>query len=386
MSVKDNDYKEYINRISSEKIPAYEPTIDDDDVQKVIEALRSGWISEGRFTRKFEENIAKISKRRFGVTTSNGTAALMIGMLGLGLKPGDDVIVPSLSHSADPNSIASIGLSPVFSDVDIDSFCLSVENIEKVRTKDTKAVLNVCAYGNSDDLNEIQRYCESNKLFLINDCAPALGCRFKGEPMSSYGNFSMHSFFADKTITMGEGGILLTDDDILIEKVNMLKHDGRKERGHDLIEQKGFNFRITEMQAALGVSQFEKFEKIKQKKLEIHNQYIEVFKKIGGNLRIKEIDTENIVPHRNILNIASIKSKNKLDTIIKMCSGKGIGLRSLFMPMHSQPAYTSNYSNTQFETTSYIYKNFVCLPSAPSLSKEQIRYVAENIVNIADRI
>ena len=140
--------------------------------------------------------------------------------------------------------------------------CLSVDNISSALTDKTKAVLYVNAYGNTDEIDKVEEFLNLRNIYLINDSAPALNCQFKGRPISSFGAFSILSFYADKTISTGEGGALLTDDQVLVKESNMYKHDGRKERGYDIIDRIGFNFRMTEMQAAVGIAQLKKLDEI----------------------------------------------------------------------------------------------------------------------------
>ena len=165
---KDESYKEYIERISKESIPAYEPQIGKEELELVKDVIQSNWLSEGKYVREFEESLRKICKREHALVFNNCTAALITGMKSLGIGQGDEVVVQSLVHSADPNSISATGAEPVFSDIERDTLCLSVEEIEKVRTKRTKAVLYVSLYGNTSDLNKISSYCVENNLFLIN--------------------------------------------------------------------------------------------------------------------------------------------------------------------------------------------------------------------------
>ena len=375
LDTKTNDYKNYIQRISAEKIPAYAPLFSGLEEEYLNEVIRSGWLSEGQFTRRFEEEIALLSEKSYALSTTNGTAALMIGMLSLGLKSGDEVIVPSLSHSADPNSVASIGLVPVFSDVSLDTLCLTVEEIEKVRTEKTRAVLNICAYGSSDNLEEIADYCKSKNLKFINDCAPALGCFFRGKPMASYGDISMHSFFADKTITTGEGGMLLTNDLEVLKKANIYKHDGRRERGHDVIEEVGYNFRVTEMQSAIGVAQLKNYSLIREKKIAVHKEYKRLFNQNSGHIKFYEFQNENTLPHRNII---FVEDANR---VILGLSKLGIGARTLFMPMNQQPIYNLT-SKSKFPNSDYLFSTGICLPSGPSLTCEQIERVYESVMEL----
>jgi perosamine synthetase len=370
LDLKNTSYKDYMDRISNESIPVYEPEIGNEELVLLEDVINSNWISEGKYVRKFEENLRIACHMKYALAFNNCTAALITGMKSIGLNRGDDVIVQSLVHSADPNSISAAGANPIFSDVNEKSLCLSVDNIDKVRTLNTKAVLYVSLYGNAADLDDITDYCRQNDLFLINDCAPALFGILNNKPIASYGDFSALSFFSDKTITTGEGGMLLTNNIELINECNIYKHDGRKERGVDIIDRKGYNYRITELQAAVGVAQLGKSERfIKRKK---QNQ--ELFKQLLKDLDPIEVFNFNpegdIVPHRNIIFVPDASE------LITYLVSNGVGSRTLFMPMHSQPCY--NYLG-DFPITENLYKTGVCLPSAPSLTNDKIEYICSLI-------
>ena len=167
-------YEAYKNRVGKETIPCYEPSIGKEELRLVTDVIKRNWLSENKYTREFESRLAKICERKYSAAFANATAALISGMRALGIKEGDEVIVPSFSHSADPNSIANSGATPVFADVDRTTMCLTKQTIEKAITKKTKAILYVCAYGNGSDLGAVVAYAKSKKIFLINDCAPAL--------------------------------------------------------------------------------------------------------------------------------------------------------------------------------------------------------------------
>tara|TARA_Y100000590_G_scaffold470433_1_gene664859 strand:+ start:343 stop:1479 length:1137 start_codon:yes stop_codon:yes gene_type:complete len=366
---KNISYEDYIDRISGESIPAYEPDIGDEELELIKDVIRSNWLSEGKYVREFEKQLSTVCQRKYALAFNNCTAALITGMKSLGIGPGDDVIVQSLAHSADPNAISATGARPLFSDVNKDTLCLDIDSIERVVTKSTKAVLHIALYGNTSDLDELTEYCKENDLFLINDCAPALfGC-FRGRSIASYGDFSALSFFADKTITTGEGGMLLTDNHEIISESNIYKHDGRRERGIDLIERKGFNYRITELQAAIGVAQMKKSDHfITQKK-----KNNKLYRNLLLNPKVKVFDffdNEENIPHRNIIFVPSAPN------LIKHLVSKGIGARTLFMPMHSQPVYDTGQI---FDTTEELYSTGICLPSAPTLKDSEIEYVCKII-------
>ncbi|MDO8619915.1 MAG: DegT/DnrJ/EryC1/StrS family aminotransferase [bacterium] len=365
-------YESYTARVGKETIPCYTPSIGKEELALVTDVIERNWLSENKYTREFESKLAEICERKYAVCFGNATAALISGMKGLGLKTGDEIIVPSLSHSADPNSISATGATPVFADVDEETLCLSVKTIEVVRTARTKAILYVCAYGNTGALDTITRYAKKHKLFLINDSAPALFGTYKGKPIPSYGDFSVLSFFADKTITTGEGGMLLSDNTKLVSEANIYKHDGRRERGVDTIERRGYNFRITELQSAVGVAQLKKADYFVKRKKEILGIYRKKLSGVSGVRVFAFNSLADAVPHRAILFVPNAK---KLIRHLETC---GIGARTLFMPMHSQPAYGEK---GHFPITEKLFKTGVCLPSAPNLKQEEIEYVCSEITN-----
>lgn len=368
--LKSEAYADYIDRISNESIPAYEPEIGDEELALLENVIKSNWLSEGKYVREFEEKLRIACGRKYALAFNNCTAALITGMKSVGIGSGDDVIVQSLVHSADPNSISATDANPVFAEVDEKTLCLSTDTIKKAKTDKTKAVLYVNLYGNTSDLDSVSEYCNQNGLIFINDCAPALFGMYRNKPIASYGDFSALSFFADKTITTGEGGMLLTNDIDIISESNIYKHDGRKERGVDVIERRGFNYRLTELQAAVGVAQIGKSGRFIQKKKE-HQQYYHSLLNNVNQVRVFDFNSKgDIVPHRNIIFVPNASE------LIEHLVANGVGARTLFMPMHSQPSY--NYDK-EFPITAKLFRTGVCLPSAPSLKNEDIEFICRLI-------
>jgi len=371
MDFKKITFSNYISRINKEKIPCYEPSVGSNEIKNIKEVINSGWLSEKKFTRKFESFISKFCNRKYSLAFSNATSAMIVGMKALGIKHGDEVIVPSFSHSADANSISATGAKPIFAEVSIDSMCITLDQIKKKVSKKTKAILYVAVYGNADELDLIESYCKRKKIFLIVDAAAALGSKFKKKHISKYGIFSVHSFFSDKTITTGEGGMLLTDNNKLLKICNYYKHDGRKERGEDTIRIAGYNFRFTELQAAVGLAQTKKLGLFISKKKEIYNKYKKNLKKVEQIKFFNYSKFCNPVPHRIV-----ILTKGKSSSLRKFLNKAGIGVRSLFVPMHRQPIYNIK---KKFENSEILYSTGVCLPSAPSLQDKEIIYVCNKI-------
>ena len=363
-------YAEYMVRVTNETIPAYEPSVGDEELALLTDVIRRNWLSEGKYVREFEQRLASLCGRSYALAFCNATSALIAGMKARSIGPGDEVVVPSFTHSADPNSISAVGATPAFADVEEDSLCISVDTIDRARTVNTKAILFVSLYGNVSDLDEIVSYARENSLLLINDCAPALLGAYKGRSIASYGDFSVLSFFADKTITTGEGGMLLSDDDELISESNIFKHDGRRERGHDLIERLGYNFRMTEMQAAIGVAQLGRVQEFVRKKRENQARYEERLSGVPG-LRVFQFNRDaDPVPHRTLVFVPDAAS------LVNHLAAKGIGVRVTFMPMHSQPCYSTGQA---LPVTDQLHATGVCLPSAPTLTEDQIDFICYSI-------
>ncbi|HIG98827.1 TPA: DegT/DnrJ/EryC1/StrS family aminotransferase [Candidatus Woesearchaeota archaeon] len=363
-NAKSSSYEAYMSRVGSEKIPCYEPLVGKEELELLSDVISRNWLSEGKYARQFEGQLAKLCQRKYSLAFNNATAAMIAGMKALGLHEGDEVIVPSFTHPADPNAISNAGATPVFADVDEKTLCLSTETIAAAKTSKTKAILYVALYGNPGPIAEVADYAKKHGLFLVNDCAAALGSSSNGRQVASYGDFAVLSFFADKTITTGEGGMLLTDNEGLLAESNIYKHDGRKERGVDVIERRGFNFRITELQAAVGVAQFGKLEIFIRGKREVLAAY-------EGRLRgIPEVSLfkfgSGVVPHRVLIFVPDAAA------LISHLVNLGVGVRTTFMPMHSQPCYGIKKG---FPVTEKLYRAGVCLPSAPALSEKSIGLV-----------
>ena len=370
MNSNIDSYEAYIARVGGESIPCYEPSLGAEEIVLVTDVIKRNWLSESKYTREFEQKLALLSERKYALAFNNATASMITGMKSLGIGPGDEVIVPSFTHSADPNSISNAGGNPVFADVNEATLCIDVNTVDAVKTPRTKAILHVALYGNCSDLEAISRYAKDNGLFLINDCAPALAGSFRGRKITSFGDFAALSFFADKTITTGEGGMLLTDNGELLAECNIYKHDGRRERGVDVIERRGFNFRMTELQAAIGVAQLAKLDYFLKRKREIYADYERQLASVQ-ELKLFSFNPDcDVVPHRVLVFVPNAAS------LISHLGKAGIGVRTTFMPMHSQPCYGVDKS---FPVTDKLYATGVCLPSAPTLTEANVEFVCNSI-------
>ena len=208
-------------------IPLFEPWLGEEELNQIKEVIESKWIAEGPKVREFEEKVASICEVKYAVAVSNGTTALYVGLKALGIGEGDEVVVPDLTFIASANAVKLTGATPVFVDVDEKTLNIEPEATEKAVTERTKAIMPVHLYGQAADMDEVMRIAEKHSLYVIEDAAEAIGVKFNGKPVGGFGNVNCLSFYADKTITTGEGGMLLTNEDKLAEWCRLFKNQGR---------------------------------------------------------------------------------------------------------------------------------------------------------------
>ncbi|MDP3064326.1 MAG: DegT/DnrJ/EryC1/StrS family aminotransferase, partial [Chloroflexota bacterium] len=330
---EQDSYEEYMGRIRSERVPHFDIQLGQAELDQLAEVVRSGWISEGVKTREFERLVREFFGLKHAVALATCTAALMLGQKALGVQPGDEVIVPTFTHPADVNAIAVIGAVPVFVDIDRRTLTLDPAAVERAVTPRTKAMNIVHLYGHAADMDGLMAVARRHKLGVIEDCAQAIGVTWNGRHVGTFGDVACVSFFADKSITTGEGGMLLTNSPDIVKEVELYKHDGRRERGVDVIERRGYNFRITELQAALGVAQVPKLRdviRLKRRNEELYRRGLEGVEQVAFPFRDPRCF---VVPHRvNVL----VEEPQKL---IDYLGEYGIGCRRFYIPMHRQPCY-----------------------------------------------
>ena len=353
-----------------EMIPQFEPWLGEEELAQVAETIRANWITGGEKVKQFESKIAEICGVKHAVAVCNGTLALYVGLKALGISEGDEVIVPDFTFIASANSVVIAGAKPVFVDVDARTFNIDPEETEKAINSKTRAIMPVHIYGQAADMDAIGDIAERHNLYIIEDAAQGIKVTFKGKHTGSFGDVGCMSFYADKTMTTGEGGMVLTDDDKLAEKCLILKHQGRTGRGIYFHENIGFNFRLTDLQAAVGLAQLAKLSKIIERKKNNEMLYRKLLENTEG-IEFPYIDPRGYnVPFRiNILvdnpgELSDYLRTNKIDS------------RGFFYPLHQQPCY--NVSG-EFPNSVRAYERGLSLPSSVTLTEEQISYVCDKI-------
>lgn len=357
------------------KIPQVRPYFEEDEINEVTSSIKDAWVTEGPKSKKFVEEILKITGAKYGVLAPNGTLALYMALMVLDIKKGDEVIVPDFTMIASSNAIYLTGAKPVFVDVSISDLNIDPRLIEKSITKKTKAIMPVHLYGHAADMDSIMKIAKKHKLLVVEDACQGLGLYYKKIHVGTFGDLGCFSFFADKTITTGgEGGMVITNSKKLYEKLLYFRNQGRLNSGTFIHPEIGYNFRMTDLQCAIGLAQLKKFDRIKKKRLNNHLFYEKYLKGIKEVKIIDPFAYSNFVPFR-----ANVFVKN-LSGIMKFLEGNGIQTRGMFYPLHKQPCYKMyKYSDKDFPNSNYAYENGMSLPVYYSLEEKDIKYICDTI-------
>lgn len=355
------------------RIPIARPEIGNEELRNVSEAVSSGWVSsKGKFIEEFEKGFSSYVDVRHGVATSNGTSALHLALVALGIRKGDKVLVPSLTFVATANVVTYTGATPVFLDSDPEYWCVNPSKIEEHIDGKTKAIMVVHLYGHPCKMDEIMEIAESHNLHVIEDCAEAHGAEFGGRKVGSFGTVNCFSFYGNKVITTGEGGLCVTDDEELAQKMRILRDHGmspEKKYWHEVI---GFNYRMTNLQAAIGVAQLEKIDSLVDRKRKVAQTYRELFSQIHNVTPAPEMPWA-----KSVYWLYSILvEKKRRDKLIEHLDKKGIESRPFFYPTHMLPPYKSGLCLPISEELS---SRGVNLPSGYQLSTRDIQEVAASV-------
>ena len=358
-------------------IPVAEPCLGEEELKNVIEAVKSGWISsKGKFIEEFEGGFAKYCGVKYGVATANGTAALHLALKSLGIGKNDEVIVPTLTFVATANAVTYCNAKPVFVDSHPEYWCIDPEKIEEKVTKNTKAIIVVHLYGHPCDMDWIMDIAEDKGLYVIEDCAEAHGAEYKGKKVGSFGDIACFSFYGNKIITTGEGGMCVTNNEGLAERMRLLRDHGmsrHRKYWHDIV---GFNYRMTNLQAAIGVAQLRKLDEFIEKKRQIARWYAEELKELEEKELIKlhpEMPWAKCI-HWMYSILIENKAKIGRDELMKKLEGKGIETRPFFIPMHILPIHKRD---KRFPVAEKLAREGVNLPSSVKLDRKDVEIIVD---------
>jgi perosamine synthetase len=363
------------------KIPIAKPDVGKEEIDAVIETMRSGWVTQGKKVEEFEQLFAKYCGVKHGVAVSSGTAALHIALASLGIKTGDEVITTPLSCVATTNPIIYLNAKPVFMDTEPITLNMNTALIGKKVTPKTKAILPVHLFGHPVDLDPLLEEAEKHGLYVIEDAAQAHGAKYKGKRVGAFSHVSCFSFYADKLITTVEGGIALTDNEELAEKMRLLRSFGmnKREKFHHPVL--GYNYKMSDIHAAIGLTQLRKLD-----------HYIERKRKNIEYLR-KQLNHPNLkLPEEtsyafSVYYVCHIRAENGKHKIVEHLERKGIETRPLLSFIPEQPSYRKFQSNVgELREARKAHKKGFYVSNSPSLTQNELEYLATEITKALSEI
>ncbi len=364
--------------MTDQMIAQFRSFVDKSDYKYIERAFENRYIAEGPYSKEFHDKLLAIIGSPYGCFASNGTVALYLALKALGIKAGDEVIVQDITFIASANAVEMVGARPVFADVV--SFKDLTVDLGRVRVTDsTKAMILCPLFGTGcSNIEEVVDFCRAHKIYLIEDAAQAFGIKNNIGHCGTFGSVGTFSFYADKTITTGEGGFVVTSDEALYDRMLYLRNQGRKQSGTFVHPEIGFNFRITDIQACLGLSQLAKFETIVAEKLKIYELYRSHLGDVIEFLSLRE--DFSYIPFRVVVFVRNA------ERAMEYMSSKGIQPRSVFFPLHRQPCYRHlQYDDKDFPSSNECFEKGICLPTWVGLKPEQIEYVSDTLKEAISR-
>ncbi len=325
--------------MSDSFIPISKPSVGLRERELVLDALDSGWVSSiGKYIDEFEEQFARYCGTRYALAVSNGTTALHLALEALGLKPGDEVIVPDLTFVATANAVAYTGATPVLADIDPETLCIDPASVKALITPRTKAIIPVHLYGHPADMDALTELADANGIAIIEDAAEAHGAEYKGRRVGGLGKCGVFSFYGNKVITTGEGGMLTTDDPDFWQRAKRLRDHAMSPTRRYFHEERGFNYRITNLQAALGVAQLERIDDFLNRRAEIMDWYRD---SIQTSDRVRLNRVKNWAKSAFWMVCLEVDSFDRAqrDAVMQALKIRGIDSRPYFCTMSSMPMY-----------------------------------------------
>jgi len=363
-------------------IPVYEPYLKGNEVKYVMDCFKKNWLSAfGSYNYKLEKSFAAYCGVKYGISVTSGTAALHLAVAALKIGKGDEVIIPDFTMIAPALAVAYQGAKPIFVDAEPKTWTIDVQKIEEKITKKTRAIIPVHIYGHPCDMDPIMKLAEKYNLYIIEDAAEAQGALYNGKKIGSFGNMSAFSLYTNKVITTGEGGIVVTNDKKLAERVEWLRNFCFDKERRYFHEEIGFKYPLTNLQAAIGVAQMEYVEEIIKRKREIAYTYNELLGKIPGI--VLPYEAKNV---RNIYWMYSILIEDGFgvsrDKVKELLYKKGIETRFFFTGLHKQPPFKTEGS---FPVSENLEKKGIYLPCSPNITQEQLEFVSTSIKKVYDK-
>lgn len=356
------------------KIPLIEPVFQGNEQRYVADCIKSTWISRGKYIDTFEEKFAKFCEAKYATTVVNGTAALHLLLASMRIKEGDEVILPTLTFIATANAISYLRARPVFVDSELETWNIDPKKIEAAITKKTKAIIVVHIYGHPANMGEIENIAKKHEIMVIEDACEAHGARYKGKRVGSLGKASVFSFYGNKIITTGEGGMIVSNDQELIKRANYLKSQAMEEKGKYFHNEIGYNYRFTNLQASIGLAQLENIEKVIAAKKRNARIYTSLLKNSEYIILPPEKPwAENVFWLYSII----VNKQHFRNKLILFLQKEGVETRPFFEPIHTFKMYKTD---GDFKQSEFLGSNGLSLPSSYSLTEKEIRFICHKII------
>lgn len=364
-------------------IPVCEPTLAGRELQYVTDCIKTNWISsKGNYLAKFEEKFSRFCNANHGITTSSGTTALHLALVALGIGRNDEVIMPTLTMIASANPVIFAGATPVFVDSGPYTWNIDVNAIEEKITDRTKAIMPVHIYGHPVDMDPLLKLAKKYNLFVVEDAAEAHGAEYKGKVVGCLGDVGCFSFYTNKIVTTGEGGMAITNNDETAEKLELFRDLAHSKEKRYLHYEIGYNYRMTNLQAAIGLAQMERIEEYINARRKNAKLYTSFLKDVKGITPPPEADwAKNIYWLYSILIQEDFGTSR--DELVSELAKRGIETRPFFIPMHKQPVFKKmGITSGDFPIADELCAKGICLPSSSSLEENQVGYVCDSIREI----
>ena len=380
-----NDIGEFVDLATPERyhqIPLVQPELSGNELEYVTDCIQTSWISsQGKYVRQFEEKFGEYVGCLNTLAVSNGTVALHLALVALGVGPGDEVIVPDLTFAATVNAILYTGATPVLVDVDPMTMVIKPELVTAAVTNRTKAIMPVHLYGYPADLESLMAIANQYNLLVVEDCAEALGSFYQGAHVGTFGDAAIFSFFGNKTITTGEGGMLLCKNPSIRDRAKILRDHGMSPKRRYWHEEVGFNYRLTNIQAAIGVAQLEKIDYLVNRKRWLASVYKKLLVDIPHIQLPKEPHGSHSVNSYWLYTIILSKEyAHRRDEILKFLANHGIEARPAFIPMHRMPPYLQySQSDEKYSASNHLSDGGISLPSSISITEIEIEHVCSKL-------
>ena len=379
----DNNGKlvDLADRIKNHRLPLMEPDLNGNELSYVQDCINTNWISsQGPYVARFEQMFAHLYSDMHALAVSSGTAGLHIALEALGISEGDEVIVPNITFAATANAVLYLNATPVLCEIDEETWCLDVSKAKDLISPRTKAIIPVHLYGQSCDMDQIIKLANEHKLMIIEDCAEAIGTKWKNKLVGTFADASVFSFFGNKTITTGEGGMIIFSNIEKMKNAKTLRDHGMSSTQRYWHDRVGYNYRLTNLQAAVGLAQLERLQEFIERKVDIAKRYKSI---LFDEQFIKRLPNEaSEVFHSHWLYTIQLDEFVNSEQVGLDLLNYGIETRPTFFPLHKMPPYKNFRRSKSLKHSNNFSKQAISLPSFPGLTNSNIDYIAQSLLKV----